>query len=221
MLFDLDGVLVDSRECIERVWRAWAAARGRDHRDFLRVAHGRRTSETVRLVAPELDAGAESAVLDAMEAVEASGLVAFPGAHELLAAIPSGRWAVVTSGSLPVATLRLGTAGIVPPAVFITAGDVRKGKPDPEGYLAAAGRLGLCPSDCIVVEDSPTGVAAGKAAGMRVVAVATTYPPDALAAADVRLPALAALRVRPGDDGTMELTFAVAGLVLGEAVNGG
>jgi len=208
VLFDLDGVLVDSRACIEHVWRAWAAARGRDYRDFLRVAHGRRTSETVRLVAPELDAAAESAVLDAMESVEARGLVAFPGVQALLAAIPAGRWAVVTSGSLPVATLRLGTAGITPPAVFITAGDVRKGKPDPEGYLAAAARLSLRPSDCVVVEDSPTGVAAGKAAQMRVVAVATTYPRDALAAADVQLPAISAIRVRAGSAGEMEMTFA-------------
>ncbi len=208
MLFDLDGVLVDSRACIEEVWRAWAAARGRDHRDFLRVAHGRRTSETLRLVAPELDAAAESAVLDAMESVEARGLVAFPGVHALLASIPAGRWAIVTSGSVPVATLRLRTAGIAPPGVFITAGDVRTGKPDPEGYLAAAGRLSLLPSDCVVVEDSPTGIAAGKAAGMRVIGVATTYPPDALAAADVRLPAISVIRVRPGGAGEMEMTFA-------------
>jgi sugar-phosphatase len=208
VLFDLDGVLVDSRECIEHVWREWAFARGRDHRDFLRVAHGRRTSETVRLVAPELDALAESIVLDAMEAVEARGLAAFPGVHALLAALPTGRWAIVTSGSLPVATLRLGTAGIEPPAVFITAGTVRKGKPDPEGYVAAAGRLSLRPSDCVVVEDSPTGIAAGKAARMRVVAVATTYPPEALAASDVRLPALDAIRVLPGRAGEMEMTFA-------------
>jgi sugar-phosphatase len=208
VLFDLDGVLVDSRACIEQVWRAWAAARGRDHRDFLRVAHGRRTSETVRLVAHALDAAAESAVLDALESVEARGLVAFPGVHALLASIPAGRWAIVTSGSVPVATLRLRTAGIAPPGVFITAGDVRQGKPDPEGYLAAAGRLSLRPSDCVVVEDSPTGIAAGKAAGMRVVGVATTYPRDALAAADVRLPAISAIRVRPGGAGAMEMTFA-------------
>jgi sugar-phosphatase len=134
--------------------------------------------------------------------------VAFPGVHALLASIPAGRWAIVTSGSVPVATLRLRTAGIAPPGVFITAGDVRQGKPDPEGYLAAAGRLSLRPSDCVVVEDSPTGIAAGKAAGMRVVGVATTYPRDALAAADVRLPAISAIRVRAGGAGEMEMTFA-------------
>jgi sugar-phosphatase len=114
----------------------------------------------------------------------------------------------VTSGSLPVATLRLRAAGIAPPAAFITAGDVRRGKPDPEPYLVAAERLSLRPADCIVVEDSPTGIAAGKAAGMRVVAVATTYPANALAAADVRLPALAAIRIGPGCAGAMEMTFA-------------
>lgn len=218
MLFDLDGTLVDSRECIEHVWREWAAARGRDYRDFLRVAHGRRTSETVRLVAPEPDARAESAVLDAMEAVESRGLAPFPGAQDLLAAIPAGRSAIVTSGSVPVATLRLRAAGIAPPAVFITAGDVRRGKPDPEGYLLAARRLALDAADCVVVEDSPTGIAAGKAAGMRVVAVATTYPADALAAADVRLAALADIRVRLLGAAAMELTF--TGLVLGEGMTG-
>ena len=210
MLFDLDGVLVDSREAIENVWREWAAARGLEYRHFLRVAHGRRTSETVRLVAPELDAKTEAAALDAMEAVEARGLVAFPGARALLAAIPAGRWAIVTSGSLAVATLRLRAAGIAPPAVFITADDVRRGKPDPEGYLATADRLSLEPADCVVVEDSPTGIAAGKAARMRVVAVATTYPPEALAAADVRLPALSSLQSRADGAGALELTFATA-----------
>ena len=205
MLFDLDGVLVDSRAAIEQVWRDWAAARGRDWRPFLAVAHGRRTSETIRLVAPELDAKAESRVLDAMEAVETRGLVPFPGAGELLAALPPGTWAVVTSGSPPVAALRLRTAGIPAPPVFLTSRDVGRGKPDPEGYLAAAAALGVEPAACVVVEDSPTGVAAGRAAGMRVVAVITTHPAEALAGADLVIPALAGLRVRAVGEGTLEL----------------
>jgi sugar-phosphatase len=206
VLFDLDGVLVDSREAIEHVWRDWAAARGRDYRPFLRIAHGRRTSQTIGLVAPDLDAGAESAALDAMEAVETRGLAAFPGAPALVAALGE-RWAVVTSCSPAVATLRLRTAGLPLPAVFVTAADVTRGKPAPEPYLTAAARLGVAPRDCMVVEDSPTGIAAGKAAGMTVVAVATNYPVSALSEADVRIPALGALRAVRGPEGAVELHF--------------
>jgi len=196
ILFDLDGVLVDSRRCIELVWHAWAAERGLDPAPFLAVAHGRRTSESVRLVAPHLDAATEARALDRLEEREARGLAAAPGARALLERLGEGEWAVVTSGSRAVATLRLGTSGLPVPRVCVTADDVRRGKPEPEGYLAAARRLGVDPPDCVVVEDSPTGLGAGKAAGMRVVAVLMTHPADALAAADVRLASLAALRLR-------------------------
>ena len=186
---------MDSRRAVERVWHAWAAQRGLDPAPFLKVAHGRRISETIRLVRPDLDARAEAAVLDAMEETETGGLVAFPGAAELLARLPETRRAVVTSGSVPVATLRLGTAGLPIPRTFITSGDVARGKPQPDPYLLAASRLGVQPADCVVIEDSPPGVAAGKAAGMRVVAVLTTHAAGQLAAADARLGALAELRV--------------------------
>lgn len=199
ILFDLDGVLVDSRECIALVWRAWAAERGggRDPEAILRVAHGRFISATLRLVAPELDAQAEAAVLDAMEARETRGLRAAAGAAAIVASLGDAPWAVVTSGSRPVATLRLRSAGLPVPPVFVTADDVRSGKPDPEPYLTAAARLGVAPGDCLVVEDSPTGLAAAKAAGMRALAVLTTYPVAALGAADACVPALAALDVAP------------------------
>ncbi len=206
MLFDLDGVLVDSRAAIEQVWRDWAAPRGLDWRPFLAVAHGRRTSETIRLVAPALDAAAESRVLDAMEAAQTRGLVAFPGAADLVAAL-GDRWAVVTSGSPPVATLRLRTACLPFPAVFVTSRDVVRGKPAPDGYLEAARRLGVAAAKCAVVEDSPTGVAAGKAAGMRVLAVATTHPVAALKDADALLPSLAALAARRRPDGGVEIAW--------------
>lgn len=198
---------MDSRAAIEQVWREWAATKGFDFREFLRVAHGRRTSETIRLVAPELDARAEAAVLDAMEAVETRGLVPFPGAEALVRSLPRSRWAVVTSGTTAVATLRLRTAGIPIPPAFLTADDVRRGKPDPEGYLTAADLLGVASRDCVVVEDSPTGVAAGRAAGMKVVAVLTTYPPAAVAEADVIVPALTALRVRHEDGTGLEVDW--------------
>jgi sugar-phosphatase len=201
MLFDLDGVLVDSRTCIELVWHAWAAERGFDPAPFLRVAHGRRISETIRLVRPDLDAVAETRVLDAMEAVETRGLHPVPGAVELVARLSDTQWAVVTSGSRVVATLRLRTAGLPIPRVFITADDVRRGKPDPEGYLLAAARLSVTPRDCLVFEDSPTGLAAGQAAGMPVIAVLTTHPPTELAGAVSRLDSLAALRLDAGPAG--------------------
>jgi mannitol-1-/sugar-/sorbitol-6-phosphatase len=201
ILFDLDGVLVDSLRCVELVWQAWAAERGLDAAPFLAIAHGRRISETIRMVRPDLDARAEAAVLDAMEEVETRGLSPAPGAADLLAQLGDRQWAIVTSGSRVVATLRLRTAGIPIPKVFVTSNDVRRGKPDPEGYLLAAGRLGVEPADCLVFEDSPPGVGAGKAAGMRVIALLTTHRADALTAADAHVPSLAALRLDAGPAG--------------------
>ena len=184
ILFDLDGVLVDSRPLIEEIWRRWALPRGLDAAKFIAVAHGRRTSETLRQVAPDLDIAAETAALDAMEEVATDGLAPIPGAPELLAALKPGSWAIVTSGSRAVATLRLRTAGLPIPDVMVTGDEVRFGKPHPEPYLKGAERTGASPRACIVVEDSPAGVLAGKAAGMRVVAVTTTHSREVLLAAD-------------------------------------
>ena len=192
------------------MWRTWAASRGIDAGTFLGFAHGRRTSETVRLAAPYLDAHAEAARLDALEEVETRGLVAFPGAAGLLDALGPACCAIVTSGTRPIATLRLASAGLPAPPVFITADDVRRCKPDPEGYRAAAARLGVPAADCVVVEDSPTGLAAARAAGMRAIAVLTTYPAAALAAADVRVPALAVLRAARPRPGAIALSIAEA-----------
>jgi sugar-phosphatase len=128
---------------------------------------------------------AETAVLDAMEETEFEGLIATPGADALLSSLPADRWAIVTSGSRPVATGRLGCAGLPIPGTFITGEEVRRGKPDPEPYLLGAERMGLSPEHCVVIEDSPPGVASGVAAGMTVIAVATTHRPSELGAAQV------------------------------------
>lgn len=195
MLFDLDGVLVDSRQCIEHVWREWAESRGKDPAPILAVAHGRRISETLHDVAPELDIATEVAWLDGREAVETRGVFPIPGAQALLEALPAHRWAIVTSGSPPVAALRMRVAGVPRPGLLITSADVARGKPAPDPYLKAAAALGVAPAECLVIEDAPAGVRAGVAAGMRVIAVAGTASREALAAADHHLDVLGRLRV--------------------------
>ncbi len=186
MLFDLDGVLVDSTACIERQWREWAAARGLDPAPFLRYCHGRRAVETIRLAAPELDAEAEVARFAELAPGEDPVLPAFPGAR-----------AVVTSGTRRTARHRLAAAGLPVPAVLVAAEDVRHGKPDPECYLTAAGRLGVPPEECVVIEDAPPGIEAARAAGMRVVAVTTTHPAAELRGATVLVGSVAELRAAP------------------------
>jgi mannitol-1-/sugar-/sorbitol-6-phosphatase len=205
LLFDLDGVLVDSREAIELVWRRWAAQQGLEADAFLRVAHGRRISETIRAVAPALDAAAAAAQLDRLEAVQTTGLHPVAGARSLLRSLPEGAWAIVTSGSRDVASLRLRSVGLPQPRVFVTGDLVHPGKPAPGPYLLAAERLGAAPEDCVVVEDAPPGVAAGRAAGMRVIAVLTTHDGAALAAADRRLQSLSDLRVSAGTSGWLTI----------------
>lgn len=187
VLFDLDGVLADSRRVVEDVWRVWAAEKGLDPAPFLAIAHGRRTSEILRTVAPRLDIAAETNRLDRMEEFGTEGLVPIPGAPEFVRSLPEDRWGVVTSGHRECAEFRLNYVGIPFPRVFITGDMVKKGKPDPEGYLRGARELGCSPADCLVFEDAPPGVAAARAAGMRVVGVLTTHPPDALSPVVLRI----------------------------------
>lgn len=193
------------------MWHRWAEARGRDARRFLEIAHGRRISETLRLIAPDLDWRRETALLDQMEETETQGLVAAPSAADLLSRLPPSTWAVVTSGSRAVAQLRLRATGLDTPRVLVTGQDVARGKPDPEGYRMAANLLGVPPAGCVVVEDAPPGVLAAKAAGMRVIAVLTTHGPERLSEADVRIPGLPALRVTAGDGGLVLEATPVAG----------
>ena len=199
-------MLVDSRRCIEHVWEAWATIHRCDARQILATAHGRRTSETLREIAPELDVAAEVARLDAMEQEETRGLNLMPGAAPLLASLPFDRWAVVTSGSPRVARFRLASTSIPIPAILITAADVARGKPAPDGYLQAAESLAIAAADCVVIEDAPVGVAAARAAGMRVIALGGTAAPDALREADYYLPHLGDLAATTDPDGTLRLT---------------
>jgi sugar-phosphatase len=184
ILFDLDGVLVDSAECVERTWSEWSARREVDLRKVLEIAHGRRTIETLRAVAPHLATDAEVRELEGRAATIVEGLREIPGARELLGGLPPDAWAVVTSGTLAVAEFRLGHLGLPVPAVFVTADDISRGKPDPEGYLKAAARLAQEPRDCIVIEDAPAGIEAAHAGGMRAIGITSTYPRDRLSHAD-------------------------------------
>jgi mannitol-1-/sugar-/sorbitol-6-phosphatase len=185
VLFDLDGVLVESREATERVWLDWASRNGIDADELRAAMHGVRSVEVIRALRPELDAVAESKAIERRQGEDVDGLRAIPGAAAALAALNEDRIAVVTSATRPLAEARLLAVGIEPPAVMVRAEDVSRGKPDPEGYLAAARRLGVEPSEALVVEDSPPGIEAGRAAGAATVAVTSTHTADEVSGADV------------------------------------
>jgi sugar-phosphatase len=193
VLFDMDGTLVDSTAVVERIWRRWAARRGIDVAEVLRVSHGRPTLDTLRLVAPHLATLEEAAALDAAEDGDTAGLRAVPGALELTRSLPPDRWAVVTSAGRALAARRLRAASIQLPRVLVGSDDVRRGKPDPGGYVEAARSLGVEPSRCLVVEDAPVGIEAARAAGALAVGVATTFPE--LGGCDYLIPDLRAIRL--------------------------
>jgi len=176
ILLDMDGTLVDSTAVVERTWRDWAARMGLDPEPILQAAHGVPTFETVRRFAPQgVDIHREAEALVASEVADVDGIVAVDGAPAFLAALPVDRWAVVTSASRALADRRMQAAGIAPPPVFVTADEIAAGKPDPEGYLVAAERLGVKAADCLVVEDSPAGIRAGEAAGAAVLVITATH----------------------------------------------
>jgi sugar-phosphatase len=197
ILFDLDGVLVDSTVMVERHWRRWAAQYGLDSEFILANSHGRRTIDTLRTVASHLrlDLEQEAALLEKGEVEDTEGLITVPGAAELLLALPDHSRAVVTSGSRMLATTRLQAVSLPIPQTLITAEEVCLGKPHPEGYLKAATLLGLEPQDCLVIEDAPAGIQAAHAAGIRVIGVTTTFPVADLEEADFVVPSLASLRL--------------------------
>jgi sugar-phosphatase len=184
LLCDLDGVLVDSTAAIARVYRQWAARHGLDPAVVVATAQGRPSRDVVRACAPQLDAAEQSAAIEAAHLGDQAGVVAITGARELLSQTPPERLAVVTSCPPALAAARFAGAGLPAPSVCVTAEQVARGKPDPEGYLRAAALLGAAPEDCVVLEDAPAGVAAGVAAGMRAIAVLTSHPRGALAGAD-------------------------------------
>jgi len=181
LLFDLDGVLIDSTPAVARVWQRWALEHGFDPAAVVRMAHGRPSRTTIRQLIPAADLDPalldkEDREVERREIEDLDGVVLLPGASRLLNGLPPDRWTIATSCTRRLAEVRLRAAGLPVPTNMITSSDVKIGKPDPEPFLKAAAKLGVAAKDCIVLEDAPAGVRAGKAAGARVIAFLTTMP---------------------------------------------
>jgi mannitol-1-/sugar-/sorbitol-6-phosphatase len=174
LLFDMDGVLVDSTPAVARVWTAWANRFGLEPDEVVRQAHGRPSIETIRELMPKADHRAEDHAMEQAEIADVEGIVALPGTKQLLDALPANRYAVVTSATHPLAVVRLRAAGFAIPKHLVTASATEHGKPHPEPYLLGAQSVGVAPADCVVIEDAPAGIQSGKAAGSRVLALRTT-----------------------------------------------
>ena len=194
ILFDFDGVLVDSTTVVAAQYTRWAAEHGLSAEALVKFAHGVRTIEVVRQWAPHLDAEEETRRIEEREA-EDSAVIVMPGAISLLQSIPHGRWGIVTSGGYILASTRIRVLGLPQPAALVTADDVSRGKPDPEPYRKGAALLGMKPEDCMVIEDAPAGIRAAHAAGMRVISLPSTYPVEDLGEADYLVAGLAQIRV--------------------------
>jgi mannitol-1-/sugar-/sorbitol-6-phosphatase len=174
LLFDLDGVLINSTPAVARVWYRWALAHGFDPQEVITRAHGRPSIATLRDYLPGADHEAENRKIEHAEIEDLDGVVALPGTLDLLAKLPEDRWTIVTSGTRPLAEVRIKHAGLPLPQKMITANEIVHGKPDPEPYLKAAAMLGFAAVDCVVCEDVPAGIRSGKSAGAKVIAFTTT-----------------------------------------------
>ena len=207
LLFDMDGVLIDSTPAVARVWRDWALEHHFDPEEVVMRSHGRPSIATVREYLPYADHEAENRIIERREIEDLEGVVALPGARELLQRLPADRWTIVTSATRPLAEVRL-RAGVLPiPEKLVTSNDIQNGKPHPEPYLKAAAMLGYRASDCIVVEDVPPGIEAGLAAGARVIAFRTTCSPEVLerAGATWILPNCSAISIAEEPELTLNL----------------
>ena len=195
ILFDLDGVLVNSTPSVTHQWLTWARENNIAPETMRPIMHGRRTLEVVQLAAPYLNAEAEAKKIEQRGAEDFERVSVMPGVAELLRLLPEDRWAVVTSATRYVATTRLRHFNLPLPRVLISADDVTQGKPDPEPYLKAAKLLGMNPAECLVVEDSPAGIRSAHAGGMKAIGVASTFPASELHEADTVVKATQQLRV--------------------------
>ena len=196
VFFDLDGVLVDSTPCVTRVWTAWANQHGLDPAYVVHVAHGQKAIETVRKLAPQLDAEREFRIIEQMELDDTDGLRPLPGARELLSALPTNRYTIVTSGTRRLATKRLQTVGLPVPPTMVSADEVVNGKPHPEPYFGGRSRGRVFRQGVVVFETAPSGIRSAQAAGATAIGVSTTYPPEEIAAASLVIPSLGLVQMR-------------------------
>ncbi len=203
VLFDLDGVLMDSNPIYERHWQRWADRHGVSFEHIAAIHHGRPAVRTIAIVAPHLDAEREAQRfnMDLEADLSMDGLLAYDGAEALLRSLPPERWAIATSAPRSFALAGLRYLKLPMPKVLVTVDDVIHGKPAPDPYLQAAAGLGRAPARCLVIEDAPAGIEAARAAGARVIGVASTNPPNALQDADAVIPRLADLEVSAADAG--------------------
>jgi sugar-phosphatase len=208
LLFDLDGVLINSTPAVTRVWYRWAVEHGFDPDEVVARAHGRPSLTTVREYLPNSDHEAENREVERREIEDLEGVVPLPGALDLLASLPADRWTIVTSCTRPLAEVRIKAAGLPLPAKMITSNDITDGKPHPDPYLKGAAVLGVASTECVVLEDVPAGIRSGKAAGARVIAFTTTVGEPALrdAGADWILTNCADIRVLAANE-TLKLSL--------------
>jgi sugar-phosphatase len=207
LLLDMDGTLVNSDAVVERCWRRWAARHGLDAAAVLGVVHGRQGHATMAVLLPDRPMAenlAENALMLAEETADTEGVVPVPGAPAFLAALDGHPHALVTSADEALARTRMGATGLPVPPVLVTAECVSASKPDPEGFLKGAAELGFAPEDCLVFEDAEVGIAAAKAAGMRVVGVG---PRAALHAPTAHVDSLEQVRITPAPDGGLLVTL--------------
>jgi mannitol-1-/sugar-/sorbitol-6-phosphatase len=204
VLFDLDGVLVDSTPAVARVWAWWARQHRFDDPDeVVRQAHGKPSIATIRELLPHADHDAENREVERREIEDTDGVIPLPGTLALLQSIPPEKWAIVTSCTRRLAEVRIAAAGLPKPIYMVTSTDITNGKPHPEPYLKGAKILSAAGADCVVIEDAPAGIRAGKAAGAHVVALRTTAGDAELreAGADWIVNDCAELSVDPVSDG--------------------
>ena len=206
ILFDIDGTLVDSTAAVIRTWTTWAAKHGIDADEVLRICHGRRTEDTLSMFLPAEELATATAEIEQWDLADMDEVRALPGTQSLLRRLPAERWAAVTSGSRELMRARLTAAGLPIPEVLVSAEAVEAGKPEPEGYLKAAAALGRDIRRCLVVEDAPAGIHAGRAAGARVLAVTTSHPASDLTSADAVIPDLTACDLELAPDGVIVST---------------
>jgi sugar-phosphatase len=203
ILFDMDGILISSIGSVERSWTKWARMRGVDPAYAISITHGCRAIESVATLRPDLDPVAELKVIEDIELADGQGLAVLPGVLELLAALPPRRWTVVTSATERLVRERLAASGIPVPERLIAAESVTQGKPHPEAFLAGAALLGFAPEECVVIEDSSSGVQAGRAAGCTVVATTFSHSMEMLDAAHYLIQDVTGVEAEtlPGDAG--------------------